>query len=320
MSNTFQIKRGEPTTLSLQDGELGFHTGKNQLFVGRKNDEPLAIGPTDLTEINESLDGINSNIDSIRDDVSGLNSTVDMNTNTIDSLYNQTQELSKSIPKTAADVRALPLVYNAESDTTRTILAGAAEDPNWYSLGASIVAYQNGNSGCPGWFTLNTGKVDGKQFSLRGQPNGELEWANNNIALLAYPVGSIYMSINNTSPASLFGGTWEQLKDRFLLGAGSTYSAGSTGGEAAHALTEAEGPRHFGHHNPYDEIAAQLGDAGEDTYYIDWRNDGAQYGTERPYVLRYGNELLLRNFSKGSGTAHNNMPPYLTVYMWKRIA
>lgn len=229
-------------------------------------------------------------------------------------------ENTYTVPATAADVRALPLVYNAESDTTRTILAGAAEDPSWYSLGASIIAYQNGNSGYPGWFTLNTGNIDGKQFSLRGKPNGNLEWANNNIALLAYPVGSIYMSINNTSPASLFGGTWEQLKDRFLLGAGSTYSAGSTGGEAAHALTAAEGPAHFGHHTPYNTIEVQLGDAGEDTYYIDWRNDGAQYGTERPYVLRAGNELVLRNFSRGAGAAHNNMPPYLTVYMWKRIA
>ena len=49
---------------------------------------------------------------------------------------------------------------------------------------------------------------------------------------MIYPVGSIYMSVNATSPASLFGGTWEQLKDRFLLAAGDTYAAGSTGGEA----------------------------------------------------------------------------------------
>ena len=47
-----------------------------------------------------------------------------------------------------------------------------------------------------------------------------------------YPVGSIYMSVNNTNPSNLFGGTWTQLKDRFLLGAGSTYTNGSTGGSA----------------------------------------------------------------------------------------
>lgn len=59
-----------------------------------------------------------------------------------------------------------------------------------------------------------------------------------------YPVGAIYWSTKSTSPASLFGGTWTQIKDRFLLCAGSTYSAGSTGGEAAHTLTVAEMPSH----------------------------------------------------------------------------
>lgn len=59
-----------------------------------------------------------------------------------------------------------------------------------------------------------------------------------------YPVGSIYMSVAATSPATLFGGTWEQLKDRFLIGAGGSYSAGATGGATAHTLTVAEMPSH----------------------------------------------------------------------------
>lgn len=55
-----------------------------------------------------------------------------------------------------------------------------------------------------------------------------------------YPVGSIYMSVNSTSPATLFGGTWSQLKDRFLLGAGDTYSNGATGGVATVTLTTSQ--------------------------------------------------------------------------------
>ena len=70
-----------------------------------------------------------------------------------------------------------------------------------------------------------------------------LEYAEN-IINLVYPVGSIYMSVNNVSPATFIGGTWEQLKDRFLLGAGSSYSAGSTGGAATHTLTTAQMPSH----------------------------------------------------------------------------
>ena len=59
-----------------------------------------------------------------------------------------------------------------------------------------------------------------------------------------YPVGAIYMSVNSTNPKALFGGTWVQIKDRFLLAAGTIYKAGATGGEATHTLTESEMPSH----------------------------------------------------------------------------
>lgn len=59
-----------------------------------------------------------------------------------------------------------------------------------------------------------------------------------------YPVGAIYMSTNNVNPRVLFGGTWEQIKDRFLLSAGDSYKAGATGGEATHKLSTAEMPTH----------------------------------------------------------------------------
>ena len=59
-----------------------------------------------------------------------------------------------------------------------------------------------------------------------------------------YPVGSIYLSVNSTNPGTIFGGSWEQIKDRFLLACGSTYSNGSTGGESTHKLTVDEMPSH----------------------------------------------------------------------------
>lgn len=66
-----------------------------------------------------------------------------------------------------------------------------------------------------------------------------------NILKAVYPVGSIYMSMTDTNPNVLFGfGTWEQVKDRFLLSAGDTYKAGNTGGEATHSLTVDEMPSH----------------------------------------------------------------------------
>lgn len=67
---------------------------------------------------------------------------------------------------------------------------------------------------------------------------------NINIIDTIYPVGSIYMSVVNTSPSTLFGGTWVQIEDTFLLAAGTNHSAGTTGGEENHTLTTQEMPTH----------------------------------------------------------------------------
>ena len=116
-----------------------------------------------------------------------------------------------------------------------------------------------------------------------------------------YPVGAIYISTVSTSPASLFRGTWEQIKDRFLLAAGDTYTAGNTGGEAAHTLTSSEMPWHS-HQIGYREVYALTGE-GDGALAYD--SSAKTYNRNTSYV--------------GSGTAHNNMPPYLVVYVWKRI-
>lgn len=120
---------------------------------------------------------------------------------------------------------------------------------------------------------------------------------------VVYPVGSIYMSVNSTSPATLFGGTWERIQDRFLLAAGSTYVAGNTGGEATHTLTVGEIPSH---NHPY-AYNGQLSNIGTEAFRL-VANDRTNNYTGTP------------NGYTGGGQAHNNMPPYLTVYMWKRTA
>lgn len=150
-----------------------------------------------------------------------------------------------------------------------------------------------------------------------------------------YPVGSIYMSVNSTSPATLFGGTWEQIQDTFLLAAGSTYSAGSTGGEAAHKLIESETPSHT-HGSKLSATRINLHGYGAGGNFInnvngvatgyDYNSNGfrsaAQLTKQTGSDSYSGFELALshtHNSFGGNGT-HNNMPPYLTVYMWKRTA
>lgn len=134
-----------------------------------------------------------------------------------------------------------------------------------------------------------------------------------NLLRKIYPVGSLYMSAKATSPASLFGGTWEQIKDRFILAAGDTYAAGSTGGEAEHALTVDEMPAHRHEGINIDNM-----------YCFGWEN-GSRTGVnfQKFYGGTYwGDDVQNRLASgyAGGSTAHNNMPPYLTAYIWKRIA
>ena len=134
-----------------------------------------------------------------------------------------------------------------------------------------------------------------------------------------YPVGSIYMSVNSTNPGTLFGGTWQQIEDTFLLSAGQTYTAGDTGGEATHTLTVNEMPSHshtevvlsnFGYPNAW---------VGNDANHPDNLYNGAGgyvSGGTWTEATGWGNETNTR----GGSAAHNNLPPYLVVYMWKRTA
>ena len=137
-----------------------------------------------------------------------------------------------------------------------------------------------------------------------------------------YPVGAIYLSVDNTNPATLFGGTWEQIKDKFLLCAGDTYSAGGTGGEATHILSPEEMGNHSHLFNQYknkysyiSESAFNQNDLWSDTdqgFYIP--------STEREYG-QTTTPMQSESFEPVyEPTPMSKMPPYLTVYVWKRTA
>jgi hypothetical protein len=136
--------------------------------------------------------------------------------------------------------------------------------------------------------------------------NGEIEASR--ILNAVYPIGSIYMSVNSVSPATLFGGTWERIQDRFLLAAGNTYAAGDTGGEATHTLTVNEMPSH--NHN---------------VSFLTNPNEGSISGGGM-LAPSGGNPNFNVVFSaidvsnSGGGQPHNNMPPFLAVNIWKRTA
>ena len=155
--------------------------------------------------------------------------------------------------------------------------------------------------------------------------------------LAAHPVGSYYWSSESTDPSTLFGGTWEQVKDRFVLAAGDSYAVGATGGEPTHTLTEAEMPAHK--HYANDDTTSQ-----GSNFFVAWGSDGAKdwsgarvssktWGTATGYTKEQwgeqgpgmANQLFAYQMNRtisstGGGAAHNNMPPYIVAYCWKRTA
>lgn len=132
-----------------------------------------------------------------------------------------------------------------------------------------------------------------------------------------YPIGSYYWSSAATSPEELFGGEWEQVKDVFVLAAGNNYSCGSTGGESEHMLSEKEMPKHLHLFDPNVgegdgiDFVVPTGKGGEGVSSIkEWgTGEGPGHWASRTWGTG----------SKGGSAAHNNMPPYVAAYCWKRI-
>lgn len=137
-----------------------------------------------------------------------------------------------------------------------------------------------------------------------------------------YPVGAIYLSTVSTNPGTIMPGTtWERIQDRFLLAAGSTYSAGSTGGSATHTHTTGNftlGTNHIPSHNHY--LSRSTNSNGS---YGGWRaicssdSNNADYSGTTTWTSSVGGGQAHNHGATGSSS---NLPPYLAVYMWKRTA
>lgn len=138
----------------------------------------------------------------------------------------------------------------------------------------------------------------------------------NTVIKSIYKVGDYFITHNAEDPAKRFGGQWELVKDKFLIGAGGDYELLSTGGEKEHTLAVEELPehRHFvfseAYENPrvLNRTSLACSDSG----------DNGRYN----YALTTSNkEAHLGNSGKtGGDKPHNNMPPYKAVYIWVKIS
>lgn len=144
-------------------------------------------------------------------------------------------------------------------------------------------------------------------------PHRKYGFTMRDIVDIVYPVGSVYMSANDTDPAVIFGGVWEKIQNKFLLSAGESYELGSTGGQAQVTLKTEQIPGHTHDVNDYSYGRWGVGITGY--------NDSVGYNAPSIRGLAgAGTGGILKAASTGGGQAHENMPPYLVVNMWKRTA
>lgn len=207
---------------------------------------------------------------------------------------------------------------------------GKDREGNWQNDNAFDVDF-NGDSYVGGNLTVNRDifNLDGEiatnaLTAFDGVYAGNLyiqhqDGTSTSIIDLIYPVGSIYMSVNSADPGTLFGGTWQQIKDRFLLSAGDTYAAGKTGGSANAVVVKHLHQPHTGDgFNAYmsgtvERVRLGTSTASSARYAIVGKKNASSADASG---LRYAGSTDYN----GVDGAGKNMPPYLAVYVWQRIS
>ena len=240
---------------------------------------------------------------------------------------------SASASATTATTKASEASASASS-ASKSATSASTSASNASSSASSASASATSASSSASTATTKASEASTSANQAKGYRDEAQQLANQfnpaSILLSVYPVGSIYMSVNSTDPSSLFGGGWTRLKDRFLLAAGDTYAVNSTGGSATHTLTTSEMPSHShtkGSMRIYGYVKSVMFGYTEDVngpfsisskYQEAWKTGSGSDQRTITFDTNTGGWSGSTS-SVGSGSAHNNMPPYITVYVWKRI-
>jgi microcystin-dependent protein len=317
-----------------------------------RNDNPTALGNTELAGIvTKNYDGNNNNnIIAIKNNGEARTGDIDIATRilysndetnfytdedlTTPATIGANEEVRDTGNQTSGGVEIYEGITYSNDDTQPLL---TRDESNTFTDGHILV-----------WDATNKRAIDGGALIAP-------------VLQAVYPVGCLYWTSSSENPATTFGfGTWLQIKDKFILAAGDTYSNGASGGAATVTLTTDNMPSHTHtgttngnvtgitaahdhiHSNP-TEAAMGTGAAMVEYAYptfaigangVGWKSDvqisvqctgprnpqDVDVSNPQVNVTDPGHTHSFTTGSSGSGTAHNNMPPYIVKYCWERTA
>lgn len=231
--------------------------------------------------------------------------------------------------QTDTEVAEYPHYIDITADVTSTTVVSVSIDPASADVaGKAMLVNPETRTGAIRIRAHNipTAEISARWYPIKygGQFYGDGS-IYSNFLLAAHPVGSIYQTISPENPAVTFGGgTWERIENRFIMGASDTYPAGSTGGSTAH---EHEYKLKF-----MWRLGALVGypTSAIATYNYktqSWNdnnkkvNDGQHTLSNDGFSSTYGEKPGGETYSvTGNTTSSSSIPPYYSVYIWRRVA
>lgn len=238
------------------------------------------------------------------------------------------ENAGKFVGKTETDLARMAVAtpVNDDDAANKKYVVDAIKTGGFGALDGATFTPSVSSDGVLSW-TNDKGKTNPASVTIKGPKGDAFTYADFTSAQLealrgpkgekgdplsvleAYPIGSIYISTNATSPATLFGGKWNEIHGAFLFANSALHKAGEIGGEEEHTLTANEMPEHAHY--------MTSGNAGGDGT---WTPDAGSYLVDSVTTDQTTFWAQLGMNNAGGSMAHNNMPPYLSVYMWERVS
>lgn len=231
--------------------------------------------------------------------------------------------------QTDTEVAEYPHYIDITADVTSTTVVSVSIDPASADVaGKAMLVNPETRTGAIRIRAHNipTAEISARWYPIKygGQFYGDGS-IYSNFLLAAHPVGSIYQTISPENPAVTFGGgTWERIENRFIMGASDTYPAGSTGGSTAHEHEyKLEFMWLFGALVGYPTSAITTYNYKTQSWNDNNKkvNDGQYTLANDGFSSTYGEKPGGETYSVTGNTASSSsIPPYYSVYIWRRVA